>query len=165
MTSNTERTGLVTCTGCLSKLTCTGCLSKLTCCGWCSARLEAACGHREGWHGSEAAPARSRHRGSHQPAGRQGWTLHCGYWDGHSGHTAALWDLSYLWTFHPKQLLHYFTSMIPQTWPTSKDYNFWICSNLTKIMVLLVTFPTRKCLKQFYDCRKNLEEGTTKCPP
>ena len=78
MTSNTERTGLVTCTGCLSKLTCTGCLSKLTCCGWLvrgwrlclvTARVDTGVKPLQPGPGTEAHTSQPAVRGGHCTVG------------------------------------------------------------------------------------------------
>ena len=78
MTSNTERTGLVTCTGCLSKLTCTGCSSKLTCCGWLvrgwrlclvTARVDTGVKPLQPGPGTEAHTSQPAVRGGHCTVG------------------------------------------------------------------------------------------------
>ena len=78
MTSNTERTGLVTCTGCLSKLMCTGCLSKLTCCGWLvrgwrlclvTARVDTGVKPLQPGPGTEAHTSQPAVRGGHCTVG------------------------------------------------------------------------------------------------
>ena len=163
MTSNTERPDWLHVQGvCLNSHVQGVCLNSHVAAGWCEAGgcVWSPRGLTREWSRS----SRSQHWGSHQPAGRQGWTLHTGNWDGHSGHTDALWDLSYLWT---KLLLHYSLSMIPQTWPTSNDQKITIFGYVWTWQKSWSNFwlvPLELVLNS-YNWRKNWEEGAYKCPP
>ena len=127
MTSNTERTGLVTCTGCLSKLPCTGCLSKLTCCGWLvrgwrlclvTARVDTGVKPLQPGPGTEAHTSQPAVRGGHCTVGIWMDTVDTPL---HSGIYLIFEHAAQSKFLVTSLLLHYSSSMIPQTWPTSKD--------------------------------------------
>ena len=159
MTSNTERTGLVTCTGCFYKLTCTGCLSKLTCCGWLvrgwrlrlvTARVDTGVKPLQPVPALRLTPA-SRPSGvdtAHRELGRTQWTHRC--------------TLGFILSLNmpPKATSSLFHKHDSSDMTTFKRLQFLDMFQLDKNHGSNCDLSNLKLVLNSYNWRKNQEEGT-----